>query len=143
LHVLVDSREKTPWRFSDAATVERVTLPTGDYSIAGFTDRVAIERKSLPDLVMCVGPERERFLDEMRRLRSYDVRAVVVEASVDDVLAHAYRSNTAPQSVIGTTVAIWADYGVPTVWAGDARNAADLVERLFRRIAEKGLRNAA
>jgi len=143
LRILVDTREQTPWRFSEAVTVERVTLPTGDYSLAGFTDRVAIERKSLADLVMCVGPERERFLDEMRRLRAYDVRAVVVEASVDDVLAHAYRSNTAPQSVIGTTVAIWADYGVPTVWAGDARNAANLVERLFCRILQKGQRPAA
>ena len=143
VRILVDTREKTPWKFTEAATVERVNLPTGDYSLAGFTDRVAIERKSLPDLVMCVGPERERFMDEMRRLRAYDVRAVVVEAAIDDVLAHAYRSNTAPQSVIGTTVAIWSDYNVTTLWAGDARNAANLVERLFVRIAAKGLRGAA
>jgi ERCC4-type nuclease len=111
--------------------------------LAGFTDRVAIERKSLSDLVMCVGPERERFLDEMRRLRAYDVRAVVVEASVDAVLAHAYRSNTAPQSVIGTTVSIWVDHGVPTIWGGDAKNAANLVERMFARIAAKGIPWAA
>ncbi len=141
--ILRDTREQTPWRFSPDVTVQTATLPTGDYSLGGYTDRVAIERKSLPDLVACVGPERERFLDCCRRLRDYTVKAVVVEASVDDVLAHAYRSATAPQSVIGTAVAIWADYGVPTIWAGDARNAANLVERLFFRIWSKSQERAA
>jgi DNA excision repair protein ERCC-4 len=143
LHILRDTREQTPWKFSPDVTVEVATLPTGDYSLAGFTDRVAIERKSLPDLVMCVGPERERFMDCCRRFRDYETKAIVVEASVDDVLAHTYRSNTAPQSVIGTTIAIWVDYGVPTIWAGDTRNAANMVERLFARIWGKGKERAA
>jgi ERCC4-type nuclease len=123
--------------------VQVATLPTGDYSLAGFTDRVAIERKSLPDLVACVGPERERFMDCCRRLRDYELRAVVVEASFDDVIAQAYRSRTHPQSVIGTTIAIHVDYGVPTVWAGDARNAANIVERLLTRIWRKAQEAAA
>jgi len=135
--IIVDTREQTPWRFSKEATVQRATLPTGDYSLGGYTDRVAIERKSLADLVMCVGPERERFMDCCRRLRDYAVCALVVESSVEAVLAHAYRSATAPQSVIGTTIAIWADCSVPTVWAGDAQNAANIIERLFRRIWTK------
>lgn len=138
LVILRDTREQAPLRFSPEVKVEVVTLPTGDYSLAGFSDRVAIERKSLPDLVACVGPERERFLDCCRRLRDYELRAVVVEASVCDVLAHAYRSATNPQSVIGTVIAIWTDYGVPTIWTGDARNAASIVERLFGRIWRKG-----
>jgi DNA excision repair protein ERCC-4 len=138
LVILCDTREQTPLRFSPEVKVEVVTLPTGDYSLAGFTDRVAIERKSLPDLVACVGPERERFLDCCRRLRDYELRAVVIEAAVDDVLAHAYRSQMNPQSVIGTTIAIWTDYGVPTVWAGDAKNAAAIVEKLFGRLWRKG-----
>jgi DNA excision repair protein ERCC-4 len=134
LHVLRDTREQTPWQFSPDVIVEVVTLATGDYSLGGFSDRVAIERKSLPDLVACVGPERERFLDCCRRLRDYETKAIVVEASVRDVTGHRYRSQMNPSSVIGTTIAIWADYGVPTVWAGDALNAANMVERLFLRI---------
>lgn len=143
--VLIDTREQTPLRFSDAVDVQRATLPAGDYSIAGCTDRVAIERKSLPDLVACVTKERERFLDCCRRLQGYPIRAVVVEANVDDVLAGAYRSKTNPSSVIGTTIAIFADYGLPTVWAGDARNAANIVERLLLRVlrrAEEGALHA-
>lgn len=135
--LLIDTREQRPLRFSDLVRVERATLPTGDYSAAGLTDRVAIERKSLPDLVACCGPERERFLDCCRRLRDYELGAVVVEASVNDVLAHAYRSRMHPQSVLGTTIAIFADYGVPTIWAGDERNAASIVERLLVRMLAK------
>lgn len=132
--ILVDTREQAPLRFSEAVDVQRATLPTGDYSVAGASDRVAIERKSLPDLVACCGPERERFLDCCRRLQGYPVRAVVVEASIEHVLAHAYRSRLLPQSVIGTTIAIFVDYGVPTLWAGDASNAANLTERILSRV---------
>lgn len=137
--ILRDTREQRPldrW-FSDAVSVEVVTLSTGDYSLVGFTDRVCVERKSLPDLVACVGPERERFMDCARRMQAYAFRLLVVEASVADVLAGAYRSRTNPQSVIGTTLALMADYGVPTLWAGDAQTAANMIERMFCRMARK------
>ncbi len=135
--IIIDTREQAPLRFSDAVEVEVATLPTGDYSIAGATELVAIERKSLPDLVACCGPERERFLDCCRRLRDYRLRAVVVEAALDDVLAHVYRSRMNPKSVVGTTIAIHVDYGVPTIWAGDAHNAAKMVERMLARVWRK------
>lgn len=132
--ILIDTREQTPWRFSEAVDTELASLPTGDYSVAGASDRVAIERKSLPDLVACCGPERERFLDCCRRLRAYELRAAVVEASIGDVLTHRYRSRLLPQSVIGTALAIFVDYGVPVLWAGNSRTAANLVERTLVRV---------
>ncbi|HMJ14820.1 MAG TPA: ERCC4 domain-containing protein [Polyangiaceae bacterium] len=141
--LLIDTREQTPWRFSDGVDVEVVSLETGDYSVAGATDTVAIERKSLADFVMCVGPERERFMDCCRRLRDYALRAVIIEASIEDVMAQAYRSRTRPSSVIGTSVAIHVDYGVPTLWAGDAMNAANIAERLLVRVWNKHVARAA
>ena len=141
--ILIDTREQRPLRFSSEVAVQIATLGTGDYSVAGASERVAIERKSLPDLVACCGRERERFLDCCRRLRDYELRAVVVEASVDDVLAGAYRSSMRPQSVVGTTVAIMVDYGVPTIWAGDATNAANIVERLLVRVWRKHVEASA
>jgi ERCC4-type nuclease len=84
LHVLIDTREQRPWKFSPDVTVEVVTLPTGDYSLAGHSDRVAIERKSLADAVQSFTRERERFEDECRRLRDYELKAIVIEATIDD-----------------------------------------------------------
>lgn len=135
--ILVDTREQLPLRFSDAVKVERATLATGDYSIAGCSVVVAIERKSLSDLVACCGPERERFLDCCRRLRDYPLGLIVVEAGIEDVLARVYRSRMDPSSVLGTTIAIHVDYGVPTIWAGNAQNAANIVERLLLRVWRK------
>ena len=135
--ILIDAREKMPLRFSERVGTEICTLSTGDYSLAGATNRVAIERKSLSDLVACCGPERERFLDCCARLKEYEFRAVVVEASIDDVFAHAYRSRLLPQCVIGTVVALHVDHNVPTIWAGDTRNAAQIVERLLTRVWKK------
>jgi len=143
LTILQDTREQAPWRFSNACNVQVVTLDSGDYSMMGFSDRVRVERKSLADLVGSITTGRERFLDECRRLMAFEFRLLVVESSVEAVLAHAYRSQTNPQSVLGSVIALHVDYGLPCVWAGDARNAANIVERLFRRIAAKAADRAA
>jgi len=142
--ILVDSREQAPLTFSNAVTVERgVTLPTGDYSLRGFTDSVAIERKSKPDLVACVGPERDRFLEQMTRLAGYRVRALVVEASWEELAAGVYRSATNPRSVTGTLLALVVDRGIPVLLVGSAREAAEAVERMLVRVARNGVEVAA
>ena len=143
LVILQDTREQCLWRFSRATRVDVVTLTEGDYSLAGFSDRIRVERKSLADLVGSITTGRERFIDECRRLTSFEFRLLVVESSVETVPAHAYRSQTNPQSVLGSVIALHVDYGLPCIWAGDAGNAANIVERIFRRIAAKGEERAA
>lgn len=94
--VIIDSREQSPWLFTNFKTDKtskggprplvvqtRVEgLPSGDYSIDGFQQRVAIERKSLEDLYGTLGGGRDRFTRELERLSTYDRAAVVVEASM-------------------------------------------------------------
>lgn len=132
--IIVDTREKLALSFSDAVDVERATLPTGDYSVAGCTDLVTVERKSLADLVACVGRERERFEAELRRLEAFPVRALVIECTPLEVQAHAYRSLISPQSVLGSVVAWQVDRLLPVLWAGNAHLAAWMVERILLRV---------
>jgi len=80
--ILQDTREQCPWRFSNDCTVQVVTLTEGDYSMAGFSDRVRVERKSLADLVGSITVGREKFLDECRRLTAFEFRFLVVESSL-------------------------------------------------------------
>ena len=55
LRVVCDSREQQPYTFAGfPAVVEVAGLEAGDYSLAGFERRVAIERKSIQDLVGCL-----------------------------------------------------------------------------------------
>ncbi len=65
--ILIDTREQAPFAFPGMST-EAATLRAGDYSAHGLENEVAVERKSLPDLVACIGRERERFKAELVRL---------------------------------------------------------------------------
>ena len=137
--LLIDSREQTCWEFSDRVLTERVTLPFADYSIAGMTELVAYERKELNDAVQSVTHERERFMTMCRELGKYEHKAIIIEASVDDVLSGSFRSRANPYAVLTSYLAIHADYGVPTIWAGDRHNAA----RIFEWLAHRHVANQA
>ncbi len=67
---IVDTREQLPLGLTPLQSVEG-TLTTGDYSVAGLKHVVAIERKSLPDLLGCIGQQRDRFDREVQRLLAY------------------------------------------------------------------------
>ncbi|WP_437731281.1 ERCC4 domain-containing protein [Sorangium sp. So ce1335] len=138
LVVVVDTREQRPWRFPDDVATVRAALPAEDYSVQGLETRVAIERKELGDFVNACTHERARFIQELERLKAYDLKAIVVEASVLDVAAHAYRSRALPQSSLGSAVAFHIAYGVPVIWAGDRHEeAARIALAMLFRFARK------
>ena len=136
--VVVDTREQRPFTFPEhlaagTITIARAALPVGDYSLLGYESRVAIERKSLADYVSTVVHARERFSRELQIFARYDLAAVVVEASLEDVLAHRYSTNASPESIWGATVSIIADRGVPVYWCGSRQVAGKLTVDLLRR----------
>ena len=53
---------------------------------------VAVERKTMDDLLACVGRERDRFKRELQRLRAYRFRLLVVEADAAVIEAGDWRS---------------------------------------------------
>jgi len=132
--IIIDTREQCPLEFLDLPA-ERGTLDVGDYSIKGLMHLIAIERKSLADLVGCFGNERERFEREMVRIQARRFRAVVVEATYADIEAGEWRSKILPQVVTGS-VASWSmRYGVPFFWCGDALATARWTEKLLYQAA--------
>ena len=81
MQIIVDSREHLPFTFEHGryadVQIQSGTLNVGDYSLCGLEDKVAVERKSLPDLVACLGRERQRFEKELQRSMALDAFAVV------------------------------------------------------------------
>lgn len=113
-------------------TPETATLPVGDYSLPGFEDRAAVERKSLNDLVGCLmGKERSRFERELARGRHYDLFAVVLEASLGDVSRGRYRSDMKPQSVLQSIITFQVRYRVPFMWCGSRAGAEYMTHGLL------------
>ncbi len=126
--IVTDSREQTPWEFCNLPT-ELGTLATGDYSLKNLTHLVAIERKSLDDLLACIGIHRDRFKRELQRLRAFRFRCLVVEASYADLEGGAWRSKIQPSHVLGSLAAWMAQYSLPVMLAGDHQAAARFAER--------------
>ena len=130
--VIIDSREQTRWEFSNLPT-ERGTLDAGDYSLKNLTHLISIERKSLPDLLACVGRERARFRRELQRLKSYRFRTLIIEASHADLEAGQWRSQVKPSAVLGSLAAWQAQFSLPIWLAGTREAGAEFCERyLFR-----------
>ena len=133
LRIVFDSREQCPFRFEGFNAVVTVgALEAGDYSLAGFERRVAIERKSLPDLVACLGVERERFARELARLRGYDCAAVVVEATADDLRAGHFRAKLNPEAAWQSVLAFAQRYRIPFFWSDNRADAEETTFHLLR-----------
>lgn len=91
---------------------------------------VAIERKSLPDLIACVGVERERFEREIVRLLAYPTRAIVIESSWRQLELGGWRSKVTPSAALGSVLG-WVAAGVPIIMAGDHLAAGRYVSRML------------
>lgn len=140
LTAIIDTREQHPLDLAPMR-VERGTLPTGDYSLAGLTNVVAIERKSAEDMLACIGRERERFDREVQRLLAYPVRAVVVEAGWQFFERGEWRGNITPNAAIGSLLG-WIAAGVPIVMAYDHARAGRFVSRMLFLAARRRWREA-
>lgn len=133
MRILVDNREQAPFPFSDY-DVEVVpgTLQAGDYSIPGLESLVAVERKSLPDLVACLGRERSRFCNELDRLRGHESVMVVVESPIEALARGEYRSKLNSKAALESVIAFQCRYRLPFYFAQDRRGAERATHSFLR-----------
>ena len=124
--VLIDTREQLPLPIGFPH--ERGTLTTGDYSFRGGEHLLAVERKSIPDLIQSLTSERQRFTRELERLRGYPFSRLLVIGSEEDIAAKRYRSSASPKAMLHSLYSIESKF-VPVVFAPSAEAGARLVER--------------
>jgi len=132
--VWIDTREQLPLALPNS---EIHTLHVGDYSLEGLEDVVVVERKSLADLFGCIGRERERFERELQSLSKIPYPALVIEASMADVLAGARFSEVHPHAAVGSIIAWSVRYRIPVWLCGDRRAAAGTVYKILLKAAEE------
>lgn len=141
--VTVDSREQTPLDLTPLSAA-RGTLDTGDYALASCPDACRVERKSLADLVGCVGSDRDRFDREVSRLLAYPVRVLVVESTWETIESHEpavpqWRGKVTKEAVIGSLLG-WQAAGLSIHMAGDHARAGRHVSRLLYTVAKRRYR---
>ena len=136
LQVVVDSREQCPFRFEGyPVEVETGALASADYSLHGFTDRIGIERKSLPDLVACLGVERDRFQRELARLRGFDAACIIVEQPQSVLRLGHFRSRMDAGAAWQSCLALSMRFRVPFFWAENRADAERICFDCLRHFA--------
>lgn len=129
MKIIIDTREQLPYHFQTPAV--KGTLPTGDYSISGLEDLIAVERKTLPDLIGCLCTGRERFEKELYRGKSLDYFCLVVECSLSDLANGSYRSKMTPKSAIQSLMAFSIRYRLPIFFVENRDYGSRVVESLL------------
>jgi DNA excision repair protein ERCC-4 len=134
IKIAVDSREQLPYGFTNYPVATTVTgLAVGDYSLIGFEDRVAIERKTLADLIGCLTKDRARFERELAKAKGYDLFALMVEGSLEDIAAGRYRSDMHPNAAVQSLAAFMVRHRIPIVFAGDRAKAEKFTYSLLQK----------
>lgn len=133
--IVVDSREKKPYNFKDSVVFG---LKTGDYSIVGLEDKIAIERKSKQDLFSSLcGKNRERFKREIERLVKYDYGALIIESDLPDLLIPLKHTEMNPKAVVGSILSWSIFFNLHVFFASDRNHAKSTVYKLLRKYWEK------
>ena len=139
--VLIDSRERSPFDFRRfpnwISEQKKQKLNVGDYSVEGMEDMLVIERKTLSDLITTLMQHRNRFFKLCEKMNHYRWRALLIEASYEDVKSPYMEYTSAhPNAVSGTLDALEARFGIPVIYTSQhqalaAEKAASWISKHF------------
>jgi len=141
-----DDREKRPWKLWKPAIVKRP--PVADYSIKGYENVIAIEKKSglaelLNDLTASYRPTFERFL---KRLSAVPVKCIIVDEQLSEWRVHRAlkivkeksrgRSQLIPRTIYYWLAKITCTYGIPILFL-DVTTREEVLKEIFRSAFER------
>ncbi len=141
LTIIEDTREQTPLTdWPESVAVESGTLHTGDYSIKGWENCFTIERKSLQDFMGTMfeyehdsEKPKKRFNRELERMRHYDLAAVIVTATEEEVAEMTHHCGLPSFGAYwGFSLSIFSNYGIPVFFLGNATFAARWIAELAK-----------
>jgi len=133
--IIIDTREQRPYTF-ECETVN-AALPAGDYSVEGWENKVAVERKSLADFARTVIHEMDRFRSELMLLAICVQSCIVVEADLDELLRGRLEVRGDPHSIMGAALWILNEYRIPTFWCGSRQASREFTEMFLRMFVRK------
>ncbi len=143
--IVQDTREQLPLNFRLSKNVEGVVtkkLDAGDYSIEGYENKIAVERKSALDLFGTLGKGHKRFQRELERAKSMDYFVILVENSFISVYEKtfddAHYSKMRGDVIIKICYALKFKYGIDVIFCNGRKEAAVIVRQLFMAYLKHG-----
>jgi hypothetical protein len=143
--IIIDTREQIPWEFGFHNTAKK-KLDTGDYTIEGFENILAIERKKSVSEI-ATNLSENRFSDVLDRLSKIKHSYMVFEFSLDEVYSFPVGSDIPKKLwdklrisgnyIIKRLIEIQLKYNIQVVFCGDSDNAEKFSASLMKRIYEQ------
>lgn len=134
--IVIDTREQTPLWPKTSKVVEFKKLDVGDYSLKGYEDKIAIERKSPSDLFGSLGKDHARFKRELARAKDYDYFAILVETNYTNIINKefdgAHHSKMKGYVVAQILFTLHIKYGIPIFMVNGRREAKAYVRELLK-----------
>jgi ERCC4-type nuclease len=120
---VIDTREQSPLfnTLPKGLVVVRDTLHNGDYSIRGYEDVFAVERKGMSDFHGYVTVERAKTVEKLTRLASYEFKGLVIEVDEDELHWGNVHVMPRPEVVRQSLVSFQVRYGLH-VYISDDRS---------------------
>ena len=100
--LVIDTDEKLPLfeGWANRISIVHQALSHGDYSLLGFENQLAIERKRESDLLSYIGSERSRTNRKIRAMHDHKFKAIVVEEDYSDLMSGLFHySQKTPQDI--------------------------------------------
>jgi hypothetical protein len=143
--IIVDTREQIPWEFGFHNTAKK-KLDTGDYSIEGFENILAIERKKSVSEI-ATNLSESRFKDVLERLSKIKHPYMVFEFSLEEVYSFPVGSDIPKKLwdklkisgnyIVKRLIEIQLEYNIQIVFCDDADNAEKFSSSIMKRIYER------
>lgn len=139
--IIYDTAEKKPFQLEFfGKETAKGNLQTGDYTIEGHEDLIAIERKaSASELAMNLGSKWFNFRKEMERLSDFDFKCILCEFPYEQLAE--YPKHEKPQLrrkaringayLISKIQEIEIGYDVPTIFCNNRHEAEVKIIEIF------------
>lgn len=157
--VCIDQREQLPYEFKNitnkitrggkrisqevAVRAQTSHLKTGDYTLLGFEEKVAIERKSKADAYQTFGNGRKRFERELERLNEMEFAAVLIESDWSNLLRNPPKHSKMSPKSVDRSILAWMQRYIRVHWVlrpnrHDAeRTCLWILDRFYRDYQER------
>jgi uncharacterized Zn finger protein (UPF0148 family) len=133
--IVIDSAEHMGYTFGRftnwfSGTV-RKRLPAGDYTLLGMEKEIAVERKTLPDLVNSIIQERGNFISRCEKLASFKKKCFVIESTLSSLKTPYEESQAHPNAVLGSIIAAQERWDIPIHFLDNSLLAEEFVASML------------
>lgn len=140
--IIVDTREQKPWQFAHQATANH-KLDTGDYSIEGLQNILAIERKrNVAEFANNI--TEKRFIDVIDRLSKIKHSYLLFEFNMDSIMNYPIGSDIpkrlwnkiriSPAFILKHIIDLQVDHNIKILFCGNSANAEKVALSIMRKV---------